>query len=110
MYFTDDSLLPENQDPLIITAAPYGPMWLPADYPEDIGRVFIIAVVIDFIYQTIVFRWFYPSQALISQPSLSPPSSPAVRSVVALKGHSAPVDIWQHRHCCDSRSSCRGAP
>jgi uncharacterized protein (DUF849 family) len=36
MYFTDDSLLPENQDPLIITAAPYGPMWLPADYPEDV--------------------------------------------------------------------------
>lgn len=36
MYFTDDSLLPENQDPLIITAAPYGPMWLPEDYPEDI--------------------------------------------------------------------------
>ncbi len=36
MYFTDDSLLPENQDPLIITAAPYGPMWLPSDYPEDI--------------------------------------------------------------------------
>ncbi|GAA0641744.1 3-keto-5-aminohexanoate cleavage protein [Brevundimonas lenta] len=36
MYFTDDSLLPENQDPLIITAAPYGPMWLPEDYPTDI--------------------------------------------------------------------------
>jgi uncharacterized protein (DUF849 family) len=36
MYFTDDSLLPENQDPLIITAAPYGPIWMPADYPEDI--------------------------------------------------------------------------
>jgi uncharacterized protein (DUF849 family) len=36
MYFTDDSLLPENQDPLIITAAPYGPMWMPSDYPEDI--------------------------------------------------------------------------
>ena len=36
MYFTDDSLLPENQNPLIITAAPYGPMWLPEDYPEDI--------------------------------------------------------------------------
>ena len=71
MYFTDDSLLPENQDPLIITAAPYGPMWLPADYPEDIGRVFIIAVVIDFIYQTIVFRWFYPSQALIVAAALA---------------------------------------
>ncbi len=24
MYFTDDSLLPENQNPSIITAAPYG--------------------------------------------------------------------------------------
>ena len=36
MYFTDDSLLPENQDPLIITAASYGPTWLPPDYPEDI--------------------------------------------------------------------------
>jgi hypothetical protein len=36
MYFTDDSLLPENQDPLIITAEPYGPIWMPADYPEDI--------------------------------------------------------------------------
>ncbi|HEY7067646.1 MAG TPA: 3-keto-5-aminohexanoate cleavage protein [Chloroflexota bacterium] len=34
MYFTDDSLLPENQDPLIITAAPYGPMWLPGDDPH----------------------------------------------------------------------------
>jgi uncharacterized protein (DUF849 family) len=37
MYFTDDSLLPEHQPPLMITAAPYGPVWLPADYPEDIA-------------------------------------------------------------------------
>jgi uncharacterized protein (DUF849 family) len=29
-------LLPENQEPLIITVAPYGPQWLPSDYPEDI--------------------------------------------------------------------------
>lgn len=36
MYFTDDSLLPENQAPLIITAAPYGPVWMPEDFPEDI--------------------------------------------------------------------------
>jgi len=34
MYFTDDSLLPENQAPLIITAAPYGPMWMPEDLPN----------------------------------------------------------------------------
>jgi uncharacterized protein (DUF849 family) len=36
MYFTDRSLLPENQPPLIITAAPYGPVWLPSDFPEDV--------------------------------------------------------------------------
>jgi hypothetical protein len=32
---------------------------------KDVGRVFVIAVIIDCIYQVIVFRWFYPSQALI---------------------------------------------
>ena len=31
MYYTDDSILPENMEPLIITAAPYGPEWLPGD-------------------------------------------------------------------------------
>jgi uncharacterized protein (DUF849 family) len=36
MYFTDRALLPENQPPLIITAAPYGPTWIPSDFPEDI--------------------------------------------------------------------------
>ena len=36
MQFLDDSLLPENQDKLVITAAPYGPEWEPSDFPEDI--------------------------------------------------------------------------
>jgi uncharacterized protein (DUF849 family) len=31
VYYTDESLYPENQQPLIITAAPYGPAWLPGD-------------------------------------------------------------------------------
>jgi uncharacterized protein (DUF849 family) len=31
VYFTDESLYPENEAPLIITAAPYGPAWLPSD-------------------------------------------------------------------------------
>jgi len=31
MYFTDDSLLPENQAPLMITAETDGPMWMPGD-------------------------------------------------------------------------------
>ena len=34
MYFTDDSLFPENMQPTIITAAPYGPEWLPGDVAD----------------------------------------------------------------------------
>ena len=34
MHYTDDSLYPENMKPLIITAAPYGPTWLPGDAPD----------------------------------------------------------------------------
>jgi uncharacterized protein (DUF849 family) len=36
MQFLDDSLLPENQEKLVITVAPYGPEWEPEDFPEDI--------------------------------------------------------------------------
>ena len=31
MHFLDDSLFPENQQPLVIQAAPYGPEFLPSD-------------------------------------------------------------------------------
>src|SRR5512145_1147135 len=36
MQFLDDSLFPENQEKLVITVAPYGPEWMPSDFPEDI--------------------------------------------------------------------------
>ncbi|MFM0397612.1 beta-keto acid cleavage family enzyme [Paraburkholderia phytofirmans] len=36
MNFLDGSLYPENQQPLVITAAPYAPSWVPSDFPEDI--------------------------------------------------------------------------
>jgi uncharacterized protein (DUF849 family) len=36
MNFLDGSLYPENQDKLVITAAPYGPEWIPSDFPQDI--------------------------------------------------------------------------
>lgn len=36
MNFLDGHLFPENQQPLIITAAPYAPGWMPSDFPEDI--------------------------------------------------------------------------
>ena len=31
MHYLDDALFPENMAPLIITAAPYGPAWMPGD-------------------------------------------------------------------------------
>ncbi len=36
MNFLDGSLHPENQEKLVITVAPYGPEWMPADFPDDI--------------------------------------------------------------------------
>ena len=36
MNFIDGSLFPENQEKLVITCAPYGPEWMPRDFPEDI--------------------------------------------------------------------------
>ncbi len=36
MQFLDDSLHPETQDKVVITTAPYGPEWMPSDFPEDI--------------------------------------------------------------------------
>ena len=36
MYFTSDNAARKSES-LIITVAPYGPQWLPSDYPEDIA-------------------------------------------------------------------------
>lgn len=33
---------------------------------KDVGRVFVLAIVIDAIYQAIVLRWFYPGEALVT--------------------------------------------
>ncbi len=32
---------------------------------QAVGKVFLIAIVIDAVYQYIVFRWFYPLEAII---------------------------------------------
>ena len=36
MNFIDGSLFVENMQKLVITAAPYGPEWMPSDFPADI--------------------------------------------------------------------------
>jgi hypothetical protein len=32
---------------------------------KDVGKVFVLAIVLDVIYQLIVLRWVYPGEALI---------------------------------------------
>jgi hypothetical protein len=32
---------------------------------KSVGKIFIIAIIIDLVYQLIVFRWFYPLEALL---------------------------------------------
>ena len=32
---------------------------------KSVGKIFIIAIIIDLVYQIIVLRWFYPLEALI---------------------------------------------
>ena len=42
MNFLDGALFPENQEKLVITAAPYGPEWMPADFPESLsGKIML---------------------------------------------------------------------
>jgi hypothetical protein len=32
---------------------------------KSVGKVFVIAIIIDLVYQWMVFRWFYPGEALL---------------------------------------------
>ncbi|MDM0022520.1 3-keto-5-aminohexanoate cleavage protein [Variovorax saccharolyticus] len=50
MHFLDDSLLPENQQKLVIQVAPYGPQWVPGDSDD-------IAVTMDEQVQKAVDCW-----------------------------------------------------
>ncbi len=32
---------------------------------KDVAKVFVVAIIIDFVYQIIELRWFYPEEAII---------------------------------------------
>lgn len=38
---------------------------------KDVGKVFAVALVLDIVYELIVYRWIYPGQALIVAVSLA---------------------------------------
>jgi uncharacterized protein (DUF849 family) len=47
MQYTDNSILPEYMQPLIITAAPYGPQWLPGDADVPVSWDEQVQVAVD---------------------------------------------------------------
>jgi hypothetical protein len=52
---------------------------------KDVGKVFVAAVVIDLIYQIVVFRWIYPGQALIVAVVLAMLPYPLIRGLLNRK-------------------------
>lgn len=48
-----------QSSPIRFTGASLRESW------HDVARLFIVAVIIDIIYEVIVFRWVYPGHALI---------------------------------------------
>lgn len=58
----------ENRPPFLFWAIftdPSARHDLPREGWKDVGKVFIVAVILDLTYEMIVYRWVYPGQALI---------------------------------------------
>ena len=49
---------------------------------KDLARLFVIAVLIDVVYQIIVFHWFYPGQSLIVAATVAAPPYLLIRGPV----------------------------
>jgi hypothetical protein len=48
---------------------------------KDIGKLFVMAMIIDVIYEIYVFRWVYPAQVLIVALILAVPAYVSVRGL-----------------------------
>jgi hypothetical protein len=59
---------------------------------KDVGKVFLAAVVIDLIYEIVVFRWIYPGQVLIVAIVLAMLPYPLIRSLL-----NRIIRRWNHR-------------
>lgn len=44
---------------------------LAAQLRRDVGKLFVVAIVLDVVYQLMVLRWFYPIQSLIVATTLA---------------------------------------
>jgi len=58
---------------------------------KDVAKVFLVAIVIDFVYQVIELRWFYPEEAVIVATLL------ALMPYLLLRGPANRIArYWQH--------------
>jgi hypothetical protein len=57
---------------------------------KDVGKVFVAALVIDLIYEIVVFRWIYPGQALIVAVVLAMLPYPLIRGLLNRK-----MQLWR---------------
>ena len=67
---------------------------------KDVGKIFVIAVVIDVIYQVIVARWVYPGEALLVAAILAFLPYLVLRGLVTRltrRAHVPPVEDVRHR-------------
>jgi hypothetical protein len=64
----------------------------------DVGRLFLVAVGIDVIYEIIVFRWVYPGQALIVATVLALPP------YFLIRGLTNRFVTWRLRSAGETRS------
>jgi hypothetical protein len=47
----------------------------------DVGRLFAAAVIVDLIYESMVYRWIYPGQVLIVAATLALPAYFLIRGL-----------------------------
>ena len=58
---------------------------------KDVAKVFLVAIVMDFVYQIIELRWFYPEEAVIVATLL------ALLPYLLLRGPANRIArYWQH--------------
>ena len=60
---------------------------------KDVGKVFLVAVAVDLVYQFIVFRWFYPGEALLVAALLAFLPYVLIRGPLNRIGRVAPGDL-----------------
>jgi hypothetical protein len=90
---------------------------------KDVGRIFIVALVLDTTYQLLVLRWVYPGQLLIVAVAcaivpyivIRGPTTRLLRAVrrrLPERAHGMPDHATQHRNerAHQHRENPRGAP